>query len=135
MTDRTITQNAPSQRQSRGLFTRLADGLKHRLTSLPWLARGAGVGLSVVSIGFIVLFVLLLERSGDLVLITRPLPMQVVLGLPSLILVLTFATTVGAVLGWWNRYWSLRIRLHQTLLAVLGIGFTWQLHTLGFIGG
>ncbi|MCY4732084.1 hypothetical protein KY092_16095 [Natronomonas gomsonensis] len=103
------------------------------MTSPSWLSRAAGVGLCSVSIGFVVLFVFVLETGGDLTLITRPLPMQIALALPPVIAILAAVTAGGAILAWWHSYWSLRIRLHQTVLAVLGVGFSWQLATLGFL--
>jgi hypothetical protein len=44
--------------------------------------------LSSISIGFVVLFVSVLETGGDITLFTRPLPMQIALTLPYLIAVL-----------------------------------------------
>lgn len=126
------------QQQTRQLYgdtnrDRIRHGVKRRLTSLSWLARAAGVGLSSVSIGFVVLFMFLLETGGDLMLITRPLPMQMALVLPYLIGILTLGTTAGALLAWRYRYWSRTARIHQTILALLGLAFSWQLSTLGFL--
>jgi uncharacterized membrane protein len=104
------------------------------VTSPEWLARAAGIGLSGVSVGFVLVFLLVLGRGGELALVTRPLPMQVALAVPYLIVPLAVGTTVGAVLAWTNRYWSLSARIHQTVLAVLGVLFVWQLATLGFLG-
>lgn len=122
------TQN-PHERDNQSRF----HAVKHRLVSPPWLARGAGVGLSCVSIAFIVLFMFVLETGGDLTLITRPLPMQIALALPYLIGALTLGTTAGALLAWRYRYWSLPARIHQTILALLGVAFSWQLSTLGVV--
>ena len=134
MTDQQTTNQRTEQpydeKEGRGII----HGLNHHLTSLPWLARAAGVGLSSVSIGFVVLFMFVLESGGDLTLITRPIPMQIALTLPYLIGVLTLGTTVGALLAWRSRYWSLSERIHQTILAILGFLFSWQLSTLGFLG-
>lgn len=97
------------------------------------LARAASVGLSVVSLGFVLLLLIVIESGGELTLITRPVPMQVALTLPYLIVLCTLGTTAGAVLAWWNRYWSWRARIHQSLLALLGLGFSWQLVRFDFI--
>lgn len=107
--------------------------VKCRLTSPPWLARATGVGLSSVSIGFVALFLFVLETGGEVTLFTRPLTMQIALALPYLIGALTLGTTVGALVAWWYRYWSLPLRIHQTVLTLLGIAFSWQLSTLGFL--
>jgi hypothetical protein len=79
------------------------------------------------------LFMVVLESGGELILFTRSLPMQLALVLPYLIVVLTLGTTAGALLAWQHRYWSLPARIHQTILAILGIAFTWQLSALGFL--
>ncbi|MBZ6496646.1 hypothetical protein [Natrinema longum] len=131
MTDHT-SRNPASRSDEDGSWTTVRRGLQRRLTSLAWLARAAGVGLSSVSVGFVSIFLLVLERGGELTLITRPLPMRIALAVPPLIAILALATTAGAILGWRNRYWSLSARIHQTILALLGLGFTWQLHVLGF---
>ncbi|RKD85941.1 hypothetical protein ATJ93_4714 [Halopiger aswanensis] len=107
--------------------------VKHRMTSPPWLARTAGVGLSSVSIGFVGLFLFVLESGGEVTLFTRPLVMEVALVLPYFIGILTLGTTAGALLAWRYQYWSLPVRIHQTVLALLGIAFSWQLVVLGFI--
>jgi hypothetical protein len=133
MTDTTESQQRSSRPQDNDRHTTVIRSLKRRSTSPAWLARAAGIGLSIVSVGFVLLLLFVIGRSGELSLITRPLPVRIALVLPNAIAVLTVATTVGAVLGWWNRYWSRRVRLHQTILALLGLGFTWQLATLGFL--
>ena len=132
MTDQHISQQQTGQ-EHENVDRRYTHGIKRRVLSLSWLARAAGVGLSSVSVGFIVLFVFVLETGGDLTLLTRPLPMRIALALPTVIAVLTTATTVGTVLAWWNRYWSLRARLHHTVLTLLGLVFSWQLAHLGFL--
>lgn len=133
MTDKHLSQQSTGQPHQHGDRIDIVYGLKRRLTSSSWLARAAGVGLSSVSIGFVVLFMFVLESGGDLTLITRPLPMQFALALPYLIAVLTLGTTAGALLAWRYRYWSLTARVHQTILAILGLAFTWQLSALGFL--
>ena len=133
MTDQHISQQQTGPEHEHGDQTGHTQGVKRRLTSLSWLARAASVGLSSVSIGFVVVFTFILETGGDLTLITQPLQMQIALALPTVIAVLTIATTVGTVLAWWHSYWSLRARLHQTVLTLLGLGFSWQLATVGIL--
>jgi len=133
MTDQHISQQRTEQQQGYDERSALTHGVKRRLTSASWLARGASVGLSCVSIGFVMLFMFVLETGGDLTLFTRPLPMQIALMLPYLIAFLTIGTTAGTLLAWRYRYWSLTARIHQTLLALLGLVFSWQLSTLGFL--
>lgn len=133
MTDQHVSRTQTEQERERANQTGPTHGIERRLTSLAWLARVARVGLSSVSIGFVVLFTFVLETGGDLTLFTRPLPMQIALSLPTVIAVLTAATTVGAGLAWWNSYWSTPARIHQTVVALFGLGFSWQLATLGLL--
>ncbi len=132
MTDKRVPQQQTEQheRMVRGGF---ANTLMRRLTSPSWLARTAGVALSGVSIGFVLLFMFVLETGGEVTLFTRPLTMQIALALPYLIGVLTLGTTAGVLLAWWYRYWSVPVRIHQTILALLGIALCWQLSLLGFL--
>lgn len=132
MTDQHASQQRTEQHESDDR-TGFTNGVTRRLTSPSWLARAAGVGLSSVSIGFVVLFTFVLETSGELTLFTQPLPMQIALTLPYLVGALTLGTTAGALLAWRYRYWSLTTRIHQTILALLGLAFSWQLSTLGFL--
>jgi hypothetical protein len=111
----------------------LAHVVTRRIPSASWLVRTASVALCVVALGFVSLFVLVLGRGGELALITRPLSLQVVLVLPYLVVAIALATAVGTVFAWIDRYWSLAARIHQTLLALLGLGFSWQLWVLGFV--
>lgn len=135
MTDQPSTQQGTRQDHQPAERNGHTHRIKRRLTSISWLARAAAVGLSSLSIVFVVLFMFVLETGGDLTLMTRPLPMRIALVVPSLIGITTLATTVGAVLAWRYRYWSLVARIHQTILSLLGIAFTWQLSRLGFLIG
>ncbi|RQG93197.1 hypothetical protein EA462_03085 [Natrarchaeobius halalkaliphilus] len=60
--------------------------------------------------------------------------MRLALVLPHFVLISTIGTVAGTGLVWLNHYWSLTARIHQTILSILGIGFTWQLFVLGFLG-
>lgn len=133
MTDQDVSQQRTGQPYDENGRGGITNGIKRRLTSPSWVARAASVGLSSVSIGFVVLFMFVLETGGELTLFTRPLPMQIALELPYLVGILTLGATAGALLAWWHRYWSLAVRIHQSILAVLGLAFCWQLWTLGFL--
>lgn len=124
-------ENVPTTQDHEGTTTEHVLG--RRISEGPWLARATGVGLSGLSVGFVLLLGVALGQGGKLALITRPLPMRVALALPYLISLFALGTSVGAVLAWWHRYWSLPGRIHQTFLAVLGLGFTWQLAELGLL--
>lgn len=133
MTDPHTSQQRTGQQHERGDRQGLASGVKLRLTSPQWLARAAAVALCSSSVGFVVLFISILETGGELTLFTRPPLMQIALTLPYLIGIFTLGTTVGALLAWRHRYWSQPVRIHQTILALLGLAFSWQLAILGLI--
>jgi hypothetical protein len=133
MTDRQVSGRRTGESHERDDRRGIVHAAIRRLTTPSWLARAAGVALSGVSVGFVVLFVSVLGVGGELALLTRPLPMRVALALPSLVGALTLVTTAGALLAWRFRYWSLPARIHQTVLALLGLAFSWQLWTLGFL--
>lgn len=114
--------------------TSLVDRLESRLRQPAWLARAAGVGLCIVSLGVTGLFLVGLGRHGELAFVTMPLALRASFALAPLAAVLALATAVGCVLAWSEGHWSRRARLHQTLLAVLGLAFAWQLIRLGFVG-
>lgn len=104
-----------------------------RLPSHAWVARVSGIMLSATAVIFCLSLLLLLDTGGELALITRPLSVHITLLLPYLIAVFAFGTAVSAPIAWKRSYWSRRVRFHQTLLAFLGLAFTWQLFKLGFI--
>ncbi|SMO91182.1 hypothetical protein [Halorubrum cibi] len=133
MTDQQVSQQRTEQQHEYNNRNGFKHRVRRRLTSPSWLSRAAGVGLSSVSIGFVILFMFVLETGGDLTLFTRPLPIQVALTLPYLIGILTLGTTVGTLMAWRYRFWSVTTRIHQTVLALLGLVFSWQLSTLGLL--
>jgi len=104
-----------------------------RLGSPAWLSRAAAVGLCGTAIGLVGTFAVAIASHGRIALLTRPFPMGIALLLPYLVSGFAGGTLVGAILAWWNRYWSLAARTHQTILALLGLGFVWQLAVLGFL--
>lgn len=133
MTDQPLSQQPKEQHRNYGDDTRTRHGSKRRMTSPSWLARAAAIGLSGVSVLFVLLFIFVLKSSGKLALITQPLPMQFALALPYLVVIFTLNTVLGTVLAWWKGYWTTAIRVHQTVIALLGLGFSWQLAALGFL--
>lgn len=116
-------------------FHRIARAGGGRISSPTWLARASAVGLCVSSLGFVALFVggLAAEPTAELALVVEPLPLRLALWLPALIGVFAVGTFIGAAVGWYNSYWSLVGRIHQTLLALLGVLFVWQLSVFGLL--
>jgi hypothetical protein len=133
MTDQHVTHQQTDQLQESDDANRVTRDDTGKFTRLPWLARTVAIGLSGVSLGFVLLFSFIVGMGGNLTLITRPLAMQIALTLPYLVVLFTLVTTVGAALAWRNGYWSLSARAHQTLLALLGLVFSWLLSNLGFL--
>jgi CubicO group peptidase (beta-lactamase class C family) len=90
------------------------------LSCVAWL-------LSVAAIGF----------TGGLVYVLRD-PNEIAFGLPPAMQWLLVATQVcgglaaltvlGCLVAWWRRYWRFTGRLHYTLVALAGVGFTWFLY-------
>lgn len=114
---------------------RIRRWFKGGIKSPQWLARASAVGLCVSSLGFVVLFIsgLAAEPTEELAFVVEPLPLRLALWLPPIIALFTVGTVLGAVGAWYNTYWSVRGRLHQTILAVLGVLFVWQLSVTGFL--
>lgn len=127
------TDADPSSPSEQSRFVEVIRGAKRRLGSGAWLARGSAVGLCILSIAFVGLLAAPMALYGEVGLFVNSLPKRVALALPPAVAVFAVGTAAGAVASWRWRYWSLPARLHQTLLAVLGIGFVWQLHALGFL--
>lgn len=133
MTDPANRVRDPAAGDDSGRLAAVARGACRRARRPSWLARAAGAGLCVASVGFVVAFALVLGTGGFAALVTTPRSMQVALALPYLVAALTAGTVVGAALAWREGYWSLAARVHQTLLALLGVGFVWKLVALGFL--
>lgn len=134
MTERPTDPEEDRPNRVGGLLAAITHRGKQQIRSPAWLTRVASVGLCVSATGFVITFAFVLESSGELALITNPTPMRLTFVLPYFVLLSTIGTIVGTGLVWWNHYWSLPARIHQTILAILGIGFTWQLFVLGFLG-
>lgn len=132
MTDPVAKPDAAPDR-GHGHVRGVRHALRTRVRSTRWLARASAVGLSVTSIAFAVGFVVVLGDHGLTLFVSNPPAIQAVLVLPALVAVFAVGTTVGAVLAWREGYWSLLGRLYQTILAVLGLAFVWQLAALGFL--
>lgn len=112
---------------------RLSSSLDRRLTTPAWLARVSALGLCVSSLGFVALVVAGFAIEGELAIVTTPLPLRLALWLPPFVAAFAAGTLAGAVVGWYDRYWSFPVRIHQTILAALGVLFVWQLFAHGFL--
>lgn len=132
MSDSIATQNTDTDRKQ-SIIRRGRRSLRQRATSLPWLARGAAVGLCVVSLALIGIFIVALGQHGLTLFVSNPPSVQIVLVLSYVVAFFAASTAVGAALAWRFRYWSRIARIHQTVLAVLGLAFVWQLIELGFL--
>jgi len=111
----------------------LAPALRRRLGRPAWLARAAAVALCLVSLASVALIAVGFATGGQLAVITQPLPLRVGLAVVPVVAALAAGTAVGTLLAWYEGYWSRAARVHQTVLAVLGLVFVWQLFALGFL--
>jgi CubicO group peptidase (beta-lactamase class C family) len=101
------------------------------LSSLAWLSCAAGIA-------FLIGVAVVLREPNEIAFgLTRE--MRGLLALTQICLVLAAATVLGTVIAWRNRYWRVSGRLHYTLVALAGVGFTcflyyWNLLTFGLDG-
>jgi CubicO group peptidase (beta-lactamase class C family) len=101
------------------------------VSCLAWL-------LSVVSLAFVAAIVFILRDPSDIVFGVPPL-LKHLLVIPPICAGLTIFIVLGCLLAWRNRYWRVTGRLHYTLVALAGVGFTWFLYnwnllTAGLVG-
>lgn len=132
MTDSVGAAGSNSGREQSRLAS-VGRAVRRRAANPAWLARSAGVGLAVVSLAFVAGFLAGLGTHGLTLFVTNPPTIRVVLALPYVIVVLATGTVVGAALSWRHGYWSRAARVHQTVLAVLGVALVWQLFALGVL--
>ncbi len=104
-----------------------------RYTDPRWLFRAVSASLCIVSIAFVGLLTLGLALGGNRAVITQPPSLQIAQLLPPVIVLLTLLTGLSLPVAWVRGYWSAIARVHQTIMAVLGLVFVWQLRVLGFI--
>lgn len=104
-----------------------------RFPSASRSGRLAGKLLAASSLAFVGLVVASFGLEGELAVVTKPLPLRAALALPPVIGALAAVTAGGTILAWHRGYWSRAARLHYTVVAVLGLLFTWQLRALGFL--
>lgn len=132
MTDHSVTSQT-STHNTASRITQFTTGIKRRLKSPPWVFRAVAVGLCLTSLVFVGLLLVAISKGGEIAFITKPPSMRAALLLPYVVLLFTGGTVLGALAGWWQRYWSVKTRIHQTILALLGVTFSWQLAVLGFL--
>lgn len=107
--------------------------LGQRVRDPAWLGRASAVGFCVTLLVFAGSFVFAFMNLDQFALLIVPAWLRVVLALPYVVAVFALGTVAGAVSGWRHSRWSLAVRIHQTVLAGLGLLFVWQLTVLGFL--
>ena len=90
------------------------------LSILAWL-------LSAVSIGFTLGTLVALRDPNQIVFGLSPL-LKALLALTPVCAVLAALMVLGSLIAWIKGYWRLSGRIHYTLIALAGIGFTWFLY-------
>lgn len=90
------------------------------LSCLAWLLSG-------IAIAFLCTAAFALQEPTDIVF-GLPLLLKRVLLAPQFVAGLSAVTALGCLIAWINGYWRFTGRLHYTLVALAGIGFTWLLY-------
>jgi CubicO group peptidase (beta-lactamase class C family) len=101
------------------------------LSCLGWMT-------SVAAIGFACAVAYVLKDPNDIVFGLTP-AMKGLLAAAPLLAGLAAVTLLASLVAWWRRYWRFAGRLHYTLVALAGVGFTlflynWNLLVIG-VGG
>jgi hypothetical protein len=99
------------------------------LSCLAWV-------LSAASVAFVAGLAFVLWEPSDIAFGLSP-GLKALLALTPVCAVLAALTVLGCLVAWVNGYWRLSGRLHYTLVALAGVGFTgflyvWNLLTFGF---
>jgi hypothetical protein len=81
---------------------------------------------AAVSVGFGIALAYVLQDANDIAFGMTP-RLNALLAVPQFCVGLAALTVVGCMIAWIKRYWRLTGRLHYTLVALAGIGFTWFL--------
>jgi CubicO group peptidase (beta-lactamase class C family) len=101
------------------------------LSCLAWL-------LCVVCLGFLIGLGVVLKDPEEIAF-GMTAPLYALLAATQFCAGLSAITVLACLLAWKNRYWRFTGRLHYTLVALAGVGFTWFLYhwnllTVGFAG-
>ncbi len=100
------------------------------------VARWSAVALSLTVVAFAGAFALgMALGGGDLAFVVEPLPLRFAAVLSYLVPLATGVVVVATLLAWRRAGWSWPVRLHQSAVGLLGVAFTWQLTSLGVLGG
>lgn len=127
------TSQSPSDSGEVKTEGRMNISLGQRVRDPAWLGRASAVGFCVTLLVFAGSFVFAFMNLDQFALLIVPAWLRVVLALPYVVAVFALGTVAGAVSGWRHSRWSLAVRIHQTVLAGLGLLFVWQLTVLGFL--
>lgn len=90
------------------------------LSCLAWL-------LSATAIGFTAGLAYVMVDSNEIAFGLSPL-LKGLLAATPVCAALAALTAIGCLIAWWRRYWRFTGRLHYTLVALAGVGFTWFLY-------
>jgi hypothetical protein len=101
------------------------------LSCLAWVG-------SAVCLAFGGALAYVLKDPNDIVFGLTPL-LKALMTVPQVCAILAGITVLGCLIAWLKRYWRITGRLHYTLVALAGVGFTWFLYywnllTFGFDG-
>jgi CubicO group peptidase (beta-lactamase class C family) len=93
-------------------------------TSLSW----AGWLLSAVSLGWVIAVAVVCSDPTDAIAFGASPELNALLLVPQFIAALAGVTLLACLVAWVRGYWRLSGRLHYTLVALAGAGFTWFLY-------
>ncbi len=100
------------------------------------VARWSALALSLTVVAFAAAFGAgMVIGGGDLAFVIEPLPLRLAEALSYLVPVATVVVVVATIVAWRRAGWSWPVRLHQGAVSLLGVAFTWQLASLGVLGG
>ena len=71
--------------------------------------------------------------GGDLAFVIEPLPLRLAGVLSYVVPVAAVVVVVATIVAWRRAAWSWPVRLHQAVVGLLGVAFTWQLASLGVL--
>ena len=86
-----------------------------------------GLLFSGVSLGFVVGLTFVIADPNEITFGMWP-ALKVLFAVTQVCAVFAALTVLGCLIAWKNRYWRVAGRLHYTLVALAGVGFTWFLY-------
>jgi hypothetical protein len=100
---------------------------------LIWARLLAGIMSTLYVLTFIGLIIVFSDAVGLLFGSAVPF-LKILLAIPLLAVLLTFATLFFTILAWVKKYWNPCERIHYTLVALASLAFIWFLNYWNLLG-